>query len=103
MAEKNEPQSYGSQSEWVRGETGGHVSDQKSEPKPQHSDFYGDRRESEENGEHQGGHVSPVQAADTPPHGGGAPVADDEQPVKKVTSQEAGAPVSSWFRKRDYE
>ena len=47
MAEKkNEPQSYGSQSEWVRGDVGQDVNRLEGNPNSQKSDFY-ESRESE--------------------------------------------------------
>ena len=94
MASKNEPQSYGSQSEWVRGDTGGQIHDQKNEPPPEHSEFYDSRR-----GPDQGGLPSGVEK--DPGTGGGTEV--DEQPVKKVTSLPTGAMTRSYFKKRDYE
>ena len=94
MASKNEPQSYGSQSEWVRGDTGGEVQDQKSEPPAEHSDFYQSRR-----GPDRGGLPSGVEkdAGTT----GATEV--DEQPTRKITSLPTGAITSSYFKKRDYE
>jgi hypothetical protein len=56
-----EPQSYGSQEEWVQGRTGQSVNQQKSEPDPKHADFYENRHGSETSDESQGGKVSDVQ------------------------------------------
>ncbi|HUP46117.1 MAG TPA: hypothetical protein VM779_11460 [Thermoanaerobaculia bacterium] len=56
-----EPQSYGSQKDWVEGDVGGTVNRQKGKPDPQHGDFYESRRDAEESGPDQGGHVSDEQ------------------------------------------
>jgi hypothetical protein len=87
---KNEPQSYGSQSEWVRGDVGQEVNRLKGNPNSQHSDFY-------ENAPEQGGQVSPEQLADSREPSGPA-LEEEDQPV-----QGSGAKRSSWFKKRDYE
>ena len=96
-----EPQSYGSESDWVTGRTGQQVNEPKSTPPPEHREFYDDRRESETTTPHQGGRTSEVQRADSAepvgePSGG-------ESPVQKVTAQPGGAKRDSFFRKRDYE
>lgn len=100
-----EPQSYGSGSDWVTGKTGQEVNRQKSEPAPEHSDFYDERRESETSHEHQGGKTSDVQLAesDTPQGGGATSGTSAKDPVTKVTSNESGAKRDSFFKKRDYE
>jgi hypothetical protein len=85
MAEK-EPQSYGSEGDWSSGKTDQNVNDPKAAPPPQHADFYDERRESESNGEVQGGLVSPVQLADNEP---AAPLPDNAD--------------GGYFKKRDYE
>ena len=88
-----EPQSYGSEHQWVKGETGQQVHDPKAAPPAQHADFYDERRESEHNTPAQGGSVSPVQYADNlqpgaqvvaPHHAGG-------DTAHKVTANESGA------------
>jgi len=58
---ETEPQSYGSQEDWVTGKTGQEVNRQKGNPNSQHGDFYESRHDGERSGEHQGGKVSPVQ------------------------------------------
>ena len=105
----NEPQSYGSEAEWVRGDTGQDVNRQKSgEVPPEHADFYESRRDSEGNGPHQGGHTSPTQTSESE-HAPAAmasdarPVADESLPTQKVTTQKGGSKHDSFFRKRDYE
>lgn len=54
--EKKEPQSYGSQSEWVRGESGGNVTDPKKSSEPEDGAELDERV--------RGGLVSPVQRAE---------------------------------------
>jgi hypothetical protein len=99
-----EPQSYGSGSDWVTGKTGQDVNDQKSEPAPEHRQFYDERRESETSHEHQGGKTSDVQLAESDtPQGGGTGATGSSDPVTKVTSNESGAKRDSFFKKRDYE
>ena len=90
--EKKEPQSYGSQGEWVRGSTGQKVNDQKSAPPAEHADFYDERREAEDSGSAQGGLVSPVQLAENVQPSG--PAGDE---TTRTTEGE------SYFRKRDYD
>jgi len=96
-----EPQSYGSQEDWVTGKTGEQVNDPKSEPAPEHREFYDDRRESETTDDHQGGKTSPVQLAENAEPMGRS--RGEEAPIKKVTTQAGGAKRDSYFRKRDYE
>jgi hypothetical protein len=100
--DKKEPQSYGSQADWVTGNTDQQVNDQKAVPPPQHEDFYDERRESETTHEDQGGKISPVQAAETTVQPGRGRT-NDEQPITKVTTAEGGAKRDSFFRKRDYQ
>lgn len=97
-----EPQSYGSQKDWVTGNVGETVNRQKGTPAPQHDDFYENRRDSETNHGDQGGQVSEQQLAENAqiPGGGGA---SDEQPARKVTDQATGAKRGGFFKDRDYE
>jgi hypothetical protein len=104
----NEPQSYGSQAEWVTGKTGQDVNRQKNGEVPAaHADFYDSKREGETNAPHQGGHTSPLQAAESE-HAPQAiasdarPVDDDSLPTKKVTVSEGGTKRDSFFKNRDY-
>lgn len=104
MAEqRNEPQSYGSNAEWVEGRVGQSVNRQKGDAGSQHRAFYESRRDSESSGPNQGGRVSEYQAAESvrpsPPVGGGEDFADPP----KVKSETGGARRDSYFRKRDYE
>lgn len=96
-----EPQSYGSGSDWVTGNTGQQVNDQKSEPAPEHRDFYDERRESETTTPAQGGHTSDFQLAENAEPVG--PTTGEESPIAKVTTAEGGAKRDSFFKKRDYE
>lgn len=99
--DKREPQSYGSQADWVTGETGQRVHDPKAPPPEQERAFYDERRESETSDEAQGGLVSDFQLAENvQPEG--APTGADT-PVQKVTTREGGAKRDSFFKKRDYE
>ena len=97
MATHNEPQSYGSQDDWTSGKTGESVNDPKSEPTPEHADFYESKVETDT----EGGSVSPVQLADTE----GAHViqhGSDDAPVQRVTGAPTGAKREGFFKDRDY-
>ncbi|HEY0371860.1 MAG TPA: hypothetical protein VGD79_07645 [Thermoanaerobaculia bacterium] len=96
-----EPQSYGSGSDWVTGRTGQEVNDQKSAPPPEHREFYDERRESETTHEHQGGHTSDVQRAESAEPAGNP--TGEHDPVTKVSADSSGAKRDSFFKKRDYE
>lgn len=96
-----EPQSYGSEKDWVTGNTGEKVNDQKSRPTAEHREFYDDKREEESSSSYQGGKTSPIQLADSAQREGDARPADSAVP--KVTKEEGGAKRDSFFRKRDYE
>src|ERR1051326_3235273 len=98
---KSEPQSYGSQAEWVQGDVGEEVNRLKGNTNSQHSDFYASRRESEDSGPDQGGRVSPEQMDENRLPSGRALEAGE--PGHKVSAQESGAKRDSWFKKRDYE
>ncbi len=96
-----EPQSYGSQGDWVTGDVGGEVNRQKDTPNPEHAHFYESRRDSEESRPDQGGNVSVLQALES---AGWLPQASeiDDQPVQKVSARKGGAKRGSFFRERDY-
>lgn len=98
---RHEPQSYGSQGEWVEGEVGQEVNRLKGSPNSQHGDFYEPRRESEESGDHQGGDVSPAQLAENAEPVG--PATEVSQPQARVSTQPQGAKRGSFFRDRDYK
>lgn len=96
-----EPQSYGSEKDWTTGKTGEQVNSQKSEPTPEHRDFYDDRRESGTSSPYQGGKTSPVQLAENiQPQGEGTGASN---PVQKVTTQDGGVRSDSFFKRRDYD
>ena len=97
-----EPQSYGSDKDWVSGKTGQEVNDQDSAPQPEHAAFYDERRESEENAAAQGGRTSPVQLAENARALGRSAV-DDGSPLNGVTTTPGGAKRGGFFKKRDYE
>ena len=95
MAEKNnEPQSYGSQSEWVRGDVGQEVNRLKGNSNSQHSEFFESRREE------QPSSVSPEQIEDNRQAAGQA--LEEGLPVQKVEAEESGAKRDSYFKRRDY-
>ncbi len=96
-----EPQSYGSGEDWVTGKTGQKVNPQASTPPAEHRDFYDSRRGSETTGDHQGGHTSDVQLAESAEPAG--PTSGANDPVTKITAQDGGAKRDSFFKKRDYE
>ena len=88
--DQREPQSYGSDADWVTGKTGQQVNEQTGEPAPEPREF-----------EDQGGKVSDVQLAENA-QPGGRPEGEHE-PVSKVTAAEGGAKRGGYFKKRDYE
>lgn len=94
MAEKNnEPQSYGSQSEWVRGDVGQEVNRLKGNPNSQKGDFFEERETPDS--------VSPEQIEENREASGQA--LEEGEPVQKVKAEESGARRDSYFKKRDYE
>lgn len=99
--DEREPQSYGSGKDWVTGKTGQQVNEQKSTPRPEHRDFYDERRESETSSPDQGGRISEVQLAESA-EPAGRPTGDDS-PISKITTETGGAKRDSYFKKRDYE
>lgn len=96
-----EPQSYGSDQDWQSGKTGQEVNEQKSVPKPEHSDFYDEARESETSDGYQGGRTSPFQLAENIQPTGEA--TGGSLPTQRVSSEKGGARRDSYFKKRDYE
>ena len=74
MADKKEPQSYGSQGDWVSGHTG-------QKPNPEQPGSFDEHRENDASAPHQGGDTSPVQSREHampsgPPTDSGAKVTD---------------------------
>jgi hypothetical protein len=102
MAKEKEPQSYGSQADWVSGDVGGTVNKQKGSPSPQHDDFYAGRRDAEASEGDPGGQVSDEQLAENARLSGRGRESE-EQPVTKVTDQESGAKRGGFFKDRDYK
>ena len=97
--DQKEPQSYGSQADWTTGKTGGNVNDPKSEPEPEHREFYDERRDSEESAPSQGGRISPVQLSEnSEPRGRGE---ERASPSPGVSTHEGGAKRGSYFKDRD--
>ena len=98
---KDEPQSYGSQADWVKGNVGETVNTQKRAPNSQHGDFYENRHESEESAPDQGGKVSDEQLAENV-HASSRSSVEETQPTTKVTDQTGGAKRGGFFKNRDY-
>ena len=104
MADRpKEPQSYGSERDWLTGDTDQQVNRLKGNPNSQHADFYEPRRESEDNAPDQGGYPSSDQIAESRQAAAGAVAGDESTPVQKVTDRPGGAKTDSYFKKRDYE
>jgi hypothetical protein len=100
----NEPQSYGSDAEWVTGKTGQQVNNPKAAPpNSQHGDFYESRHDSGESGPEQGGKLSGVDGDSGTQVDACLIEPDAEQPGKKVATAEGGAVRDSFFKERDYE
>ena len=91
--EKNEPQSYGSSEEWVKGDTAQTVNRLKGPPNSQHGDFWAERQHGDDSpGPEQGSPDNPV-----------GPARDAHDPVQKVTARESGAKRQSYWKDRDYK
>jgi hypothetical protein len=82
--DNKEPQSYGSQADWLTGQTGQTVNEQPAQ--------------------RVGGtdHHAP-QPADSDPPADDCLIEPDEQPPVKVTGLAGGAKRDSYFKHRDYE
>ena len=93
---KDEPQSYGSQADWVSG----HVGQEVNHPKAPAGE---NRRESESSAPHQGGDTPAEQLAG---QNDSAPSCDEmdggDEGAKKVTDVEGGARRDGFFKQRDY-
>ena len=92
---KNEPQSYGSDKEWLTGDTGQTVNRLKGPSNSQHADFYASRHHDDE--PPQGGRVSPDESQPSGDARGG------ETPVQKVTARPSGAKRQSYWKDRDFK
>ena len=101
--DQREPQSYGSEADWVSGRTGQKVNDQDGTPAPEHRDFYDDARESERSSSEdaQGGKVSDFQLAENAEAMGEG--SEPTAPISKVSTHEGGSKTGGYFKKRDYE
>jgi hypothetical protein len=97
----NEPQSYGSEKEWVTGETGQEVNRQSGNPNSQQSDFYQSRRDSEGSAPDQGGQTSTAEP-ESPQFAAPTGSASKES-SPGVTASESGAKRDSFFKDRDYK
>lgn len=98
-----EPQSYGSEKDWVTGRTGQEVNDQDAAPPPEQAEFYDERRESEASAPAQGGLTSPVQLAENAQATGRTTMDEHDSPLNGVTTSPGGAKRGGFFKKRDYE
>jgi hypothetical protein len=96
-----EPQSYGSEKDWVTGKTGNEVNDQDSAPPPAQQEFYDDRRESESSDSYSGGKTSPVQVAENLAAARNTP--GDAVPRDEGAREIDGSRKESYFKQRDYE
>lgn len=90
MAEPKEPQSYGSQGDWVTGNVDQEVNRLKGHPNSQHGEF----RE-------QGGKPSPEQIEENVQPGDACEL-DGDAPPRNVSTRPSGAKRGSFFRDRDY-
>jgi hypothetical protein len=95
---KNEPQSYGSEKEWLTGETGQTVNRVKGQPDSQHADFYASRHDDNPT---QGGDVPEESQQQSAAAAGSAE--DAHNPVQKVTAKNQGAKRESYWKDRDYQ
>lgn len=100
--EEKEPQSYGSQGDWVSGETGQKVEQQYERTDVENAGFYESRTESA-NGPRQGDVMQPewTDFVDVLEPAGIRPEVDD--PAWKVTAERNGAKRSGFFKSRDYD
>ena len=95
MANPKEPQSYGSQGDWVSGNVDQEVNRLKGHPYSQHGDFYESRSDA-------GGKVSPEQIEENVQPADAGELDSEAQP-RNVSTQPAGAKRGSYFRERDYK
>lgn len=93
-----EPQSYGSERDWVTGRTGQQPNDPDAPPPASQAEFYEERRDSEESAPHQGGEVSPEQLAET----ANASETEGERSPAPITQTPGGAKRGGYFKERDY-
>ena len=95
-----EPQSYGSEKDWVTGHTAQQPNDPASSDAPaSQREFYDERRESEDNAAHQGGRISPEHREGSATHAAD----EDERSPAPFTVKESGARRGGYFKERDYK
>jgi hypothetical protein len=100
---ENEPQSYGSQGEWVSGRTGGTVDGRSQKESAPDASIYDSRHTSDRSPGAQGGEISPVDLArNARPRPGAGFIDEEDLTPRKVTSHPSGAKHDSYFRERDY-
>lgn len=102
MANPKEPQSYGSQGDWVTGDVGEEVNRLEGHPSSQHGDFYESRQNAPRQMPEQGGKISPDQIEENVQPARKAD-SDGDAPVRNVTMTAAGAKRGGYFRDRDYK
>lgn len=99
----NEPQSYGSQEEWLRGRTGQTVNGTANTARRHDEEFYENHRDSEQSAPAQGGLTSPVQLREAAAQPQGSDTDATEvtgTPTQKVSDGSEGR--GSFFKNRDY-
>lgn len=99
----NEPQSYGSQEEWLRGRTGQTVNETPNTARRHDEAFYDDQRDGEQSEAPQGGLTSPIQrreAAAQPGRRDDASVEVTGTPIQKIS--EMSDERRSYWKDRDY-
>lgn len=101
--QKHEPQSYGSQGEWERGEVGEQVTRLKGRPDARHADFYESRHDSDDTSPGEGGFTSAVQVNDVEHAPWYGATASEDEYEWKVTGLPSGAKRGSYFKSRDYK
>ncbi len=102
MANPKEPQSYGSEGDWVAGDVGEEVNRLKGPPSAQHGDFYESQHASERSAPDQRGKVSSDQVEENVQIGDVCEL-DGEAPPRNVSMRPSGAKRGSYFRERDYK
>ena len=102
MARAKEPQSYGSQGDWLAGDVDQEVNRLKGHPNSQHGDFYESRHDSERSPGDQGGKMSPSQVEENVQPSGPSDSGGDAPP-RNVSMRAGGAKRMSYFKDRDYK
>jgi hypothetical protein len=102
MANPKEPQSYGGQADWVKGNVDEEVNRLRGHPSSQHGDFYESRHDAERSAPEQGGKVSPAQIEENVQPDAPSATDGDASP-RNVSTRAGGAKRGSYFRDRDYK